>query len=433
MLEGRSIENFYRIGMVYEKDILREYRRKYAGFVFSAHWIAHYKKAFPAFLNELREEYFIDPMNFVFGRDPGILKKNGKTKESYSKLKKEYGGVLNNLDDNSSLTPDDFKSRGEWDISEIEEFSKSVIEFQLKFSRIPEEIERYSRLTKKDLGILVNPPIFLVSPYFYSDRYNDDWYQLSLLLAKASKRLFPQTVFPVICVPKALLRENMKEIIDDYSEFDGFLFWIPDFDELEENEENLFMMIQFVSELAKMEKPIYSLYGGYFFGLLSKFGLTGFSCGICYGEHKWIDSIYKKGGFMIRYYIPFLKIKVTEIKARKFFSDNPKLLCNCEICSRLKVNLRRDLGEIESEFEAKDVFIDEFFKALRHSYSSKKHFIINRDEELFNVENRNIEAIKDILSNRLDELKKIEKRYEKELKISHLENWLNAIRLVGAI
>jgi hypothetical protein len=76
-------------------------------------------------------------------------------------------------------------------------------------------------------------------------------------------------------------------------------------------------------------------------------------------------------------------------------------------------------------------FIDEFFKNIKH-FHLKKHFIINRDKELLSIERHNIEEIGNLISSRLENLKKGEIKIvgQKEISIKHLENWLDALNSI---
>ncbi len=103
----------------------------------------------------------------------------------------------------------------------------------------------------------------------------------------------------------------------------------------------------FVKALSALGKPVIAIYGDAYCLVLKHFGLTGFACGICYGEKRLVDQDTDvEGQIPPFYYLSALKKKIqieTELKRRNPRSF-PILTCPCDVCEKYR-NLA-DLDEM---------------------------------------------------------------------------------------
>lgn len=79
---------------------------------------------------------------------------------------------------------------------------------------------------------------------------------------------------------------------------------------------------------------VFALYGGFFSVLLSRYGLTGSSHGIGFGEHRdWVE-LPSSGAPPARYYVPRLHRYVGVDIATTIWRQFPELVsCDCSECN----------------------------------------------------------------------------------------------------
>jgi len=95
------------------------------------------------------------------------------------------------------------------------------------------------------------------------------------------------------------------------------------------------------------------MYGGAFSLALHYAGLSGFACGICYGESKLSTrDMDVEGALPRRYYVRRLKKKfVVEPEVMRIQIDQyPDLACNCSICQRKPDPTAQDDTESREHF-----------------------------------------------------------------------------------
>jgi len=399
-------------------------RNHYYGITLSAHLVVFYEKFFSTFLRKLDKPFFIDTVSYVFARDLDNIKKvnrNGELtlKKSYQKLVDYCDGKIKAILEKRQFLPKDFLANNE---ELIKEFSKKLISFQKHFfsKKSDKAIEKYSKILGKELGSL--NPLFLTTPYFYFESINDPWYNISLKLAQTSISLKKEfELYTIICFSKELLvKENdLEKIIDDYSNFDGYIFWISDFDEKNVAPKYLSGLINFIEKLNKMGKPIINLYGEYFSLILSKLGLSGYSRGIGFSEKKFVDACVTGGGQPKRYYFPFLHYSLSEMVVREFFSDYPKLLCECKTCQLL----RNQLG-IPRSPSITDIM--NFFNEFNFTFDSKKHLMEIHTSEIDNVIKSSITDLATQLQNKIIFFRDHNMDLY-NIKQNHLRTWLEGL------
>lgn len=420
-----SLPNFYRLGIAAEKKFFRKHSDLYEGVVVGAHFLAYFQTSTENFLANLGKPFFIDPMNYVFARPIDlIIRETGGMKATYEKLLDIYGTEVKDIvGGGRSLLPKDFKTDSRWNTILIDDLSRSVIEFQRKLL----DMERVTNLD--EVMELAEQPIerkkptllFLVPPYFYAESCSDEWYEISLKIANNSNRIKGKLdLCPIICISKqALLSiEDIKRMVDDYSKFDGVVLWISDFQDDTDGRSYLRGLVRFIAALKRTGKPVYSLYGGYFFALLSKLGLTGYSASICYGTSKHVDRVAGGGWVPLRYYIPALRIKVSEINARAYYETHIHELCDCPVCVEIKDRIKRE----KDEKIKPSVFVDEFFKEIDID-SSKRHFMYCRYKELLEIDSTDLNGLIDRLTSDYEDHKMLGRDLGRDLDPSHVRNW----------
>lgn len=338
--------------------------------------------------------------------------------------------MLNKILSRRQLIPKDFIDRRGWNKSLIELIASKTISFQRELLELrtpsQQSILKYARILEEESALKkeeeINKPMFLVAPYFYFISTNDPWYNISIEISKAAIKLKnDDLLYATICTSKDTLlnRDDFEKIIDDYKDFDGYLVWFSNFRDDSDGKEYLSGLKEFIIKLSEMKKPIYLLYGGYFSLLLSKLSryLQGYSRNICYGESRDVDAeMPTGGGAPRRYYMTLAHVKLPEMVARTFFSDHPKLLCNCRICSSITKEIKKVIhGEIGAEQ------IGVFFDMFDFIYA-KRHFVTTHAEEIEEISMTPLDTI----------IKKLKKSYEETQNLktglygipsSQLERW----------
>lgn len=364
---------FYRVGPTNEKELFKRNHNTYDGVVVPAH-IASYYSAFSAeFIGGLRKPYFIDPMTYVFARDPSLLRrfkkdKKGKTlrdsfnqkvkgeiKRSYIKLINEYGGVIETvITEERRLAVRDLQSD-----QNARDLVEKVVAFQReRLASVPTKYKKYEKYSTQGQPTPTNNlPMFVLPPYFLTDGVGpNSWHSINIDLAARTKAQVPDLpVFGVVFCSVETLSSSGAKIISDLQglQLDGFVIWADGFSG-NQGIEQLRYVRDFVRSLAALGKPIISLFGDAFSLALSYSGLTGYCCGICYGEKKSADQDADvEGGIPPRYYLSLLKKKVQiETELRRIpLGDYQELACECHICER-----QTDLASLE-DFQAREHFM----------------------------------------------------------------------------
>ena len=422
-----GIENYYRIGPMYEKKILIEFKDNFYGITLSAHLIAHFYDSLSKFVKQLGKPFFIDPMTYVFARDLNNIKKRDKVKISFQKFINFLPQQTQQILERRELLPIDFyENKREM----IDIFARNILEFQRNFIKAinkkedptTKTIRRYREiLQRREGGDEEILPSFLTSAYFYFESIEDPWYNISLSLAKKIKQIEQDDpIYPIICFSKELLlnADEIKQIIDDYKEFEGIIFWINDFNEQQENVLYLKQFNNFTQELVANFKVVYNLYGDYYSLLLTKRGLKGYSRGVGMSEKRNVDASTQGGGNPERYYLPFLHTYTSKTYAREFFAERTDLLCNCDFCEELK-------KEILLSHSQNDL-AEEFFNRINYVVDAKKHFILSHNEEIKLIEELSLKDLTSRVIEQIEETKKY-RLFLYNLNNLHLTRWHSSL------
>jgi hypothetical protein len=345
--------NFYRLGLTREKELFKRRRDAYSGVLVPAHIASYYAKFCTEFIGSLQKPYFIDPITYIFARQHSALlrylkdrkgrtkrdiagnKQKGDLKRSFRKIVDSYGTLVSRAVANQrALELSDFS-----DNALVSEFVANVIDFQRsKLASLPEKYkkyEKYARLVGRSSQ--PNLPVLLIAPYFSIE--DSRWIAVNIDLIKRSKKLGQDLpVFATIAAPLESLRSARQSIVQQFksADADGFFLWINDFTGMTDLN-SIRIAKDFVKELATLGKPIVSLYGDAYSLVLKHFGLTGYACGICYGEKRSVDQDSDvEGQIPPRYYLSALKKKIElETEARRRDPRSfPVLVCPCDVCER---------------------------------------------------------------------------------------------------
>jgi hypothetical protein len=394
MSKKPSFSVFYRLGIAAERSLFEEGKGSYDGIAISAYYSAFYRTSTPVLIRSLGKPFFFDPATFAFARDIENIRRDGELRKSYQKLVDWYDGDIKKILMRRQLIPRDFFQDGQWKTERLSEFVTRTLALQREIlnptTSVQQSLLRYAELAGEKPKIVKLESEFLVAPYFSFESRDDAWYKITLKLAEEARKQSKESLFVPICFSKELLlQEHMfTRICDDFKGYDGYLVWASDFDDDKDAFEYLIGLGRFVRILAKTKKPIYFMYGGMFVPILCRvLGIeSGYCRGICYGESKDVDAgAASGGGAPVRYYYGKTYSKLPESVARAFFTDNPRELCKCKICSAI---WKRALSLPENKRVA--YFFDnlDYMSARRHFMELHAHQI----REVTNLPERQVIA-----------------------------------------
>lgn len=433
-----STNLFYRYGFA-EKELFRKCAGSLHGLAISAQMLAYTESTIYATLMAAVQEgrelpFFIDPMTYVFARRIDNLRVDGKIKKSFKLLMAEYGPTIEACANKGELRIDQFiDPYGKVNDSVIQEIVSRVLDFQrnkLNAFTAKSSIPKYAKILKKAPPTAPLLPSFLVAPYFYWGSRNDPYYKINLALSRAANSSKKEMqLFAVLCFSKELLLDEnaLAQVVKDYEGFDGYLLWVSGLDEESTPHSYILGLRSLVTKLSEYHKPIYSLYGGYLMLILSKFGLSGFSTGICYGTDRDVDAPVASGGFQERYYLPMIHRKRMETNLRLSLSvsaNNAGLLCDCDLCDSIKKKLANSLP-----MPAKN-YVDQFFDVLQSTKNGfREHFVKARYKELLTIEKESVSAVatrlklEALLIDKADPPPPFPPPFQNPLTSGHLRDW----------
>lgn len=365
--------NFYRLGPAKEKELFKRHRETFSGVAISAHLASYYQKFCTEFVGGLQKPYFIDPVTHIFAADPDSLlrflkdkitmrtkrdkfgnKIKGGIKRSIQKLTTAYGPIAEAVVKSGSRA----RLADFGDDTKTLDFVKRVCAFQTEtLCELPQKYKKYQKYASK-AGALQegakNRPAFVIPPYF--PIVDEGWLALNAKLTGMTKQFAAGLpVFPVIAGKVDRLQTMSNAIVEAYSklEISGFLLWADGF---KGNQGPLSITAYgaVIKALAGAHgRPVISLYGDALSLILAYGGLTGFSCGICYGESRECDQDMDIEGVLPPfYYIAGLKRKYqleTDIR-RVNLNQYGDLICPCAICSGAADLLTLDDSQTKEHF-----------------------------------------------------------------------------------
>ena len=417
-----------------EKEYILKLSKQFDGIIVGANIVEATAGATASLLGQkLKIPYYIDPMTYVFGCDlEGIRseqKRKGITvtdyKRAYKKLAAELGGLfLNVLEKSRSIVPEDFTSES------LKQVCQTVVDYQLK--RLHREFENDDEY--KDYAKDVSKPTAVFAPYFLikSEEW-DKWFDLFIRLSGNSAGIKPGVpVHSVLCADyKMLIDESfINRVITELpaTNVNGVWLWFSNFDEWMVQEKYLLAFKDLVEKLGKKGLEVYNRHGGYFSLALNKFGMTGISHAVGYGEKK--DAQQVKGppnAPVVNYYLPdmYKRFGVLDIEvcldALKITTpqDFHEKICGCVICKGVVKNSKFDF----QRFGDKHFATPKSKRKSQTSAAAKRcrfHFLINRIVERDFIASNDINAIIQKIS---DAKEKWEDQFTITNNSKHIDKW----------
>jgi hypothetical protein len=432
------VENYYRIGITSEGNLLLNNPDTYHGVVIGGNFAALYKDWLATFLQKLKKPFFVDPRSEVFGQDLNFIKKDGDFRSSFKKMIEQFDSTakskhFSNLLKRGKLIPDDFiisKSPRKWNVKLINILVNGTTSIQkdvlnLDTSSNKKSIKKYLKILEElgEQDDVPDGPEFYVAPYFYFPNTSSPWFEINLKLLDAMKRNNPtKPVYAVLCFDKDMMEsaDDITKIISNYKNADGLLLWIGGFPENKMETTFLKNYSNLIQRLVEIRKPIINLYGSYFTTALSKYRrISGYCRGIGIGDSKEVEASATGGGIPNRYYLPLTHDFVVEEVAITTLARHPDLRCKCDICREIVEEV------IKKTRPANDVALaHNFIKAMKPQIF-KSHFMHAHWNEILQIRNSNID-----LKNSLRKDYELSTKYrlkDLDVKTTHLQRWLESL------
>lgn len=305
--------------------------------------------------------FYVDPMTYAFGEyvDPvsgrkrsdmdwiksdqlykdecGVKRTKRDFKRSYRGLADKLGAPLTNaLGTNRAVCPSSFAGS-----RVLSAFCQAVVNYQAE--RLQKELEADDGFGEyaKD----VRGPAAVFAPYFYVEpSAPKEWLQLNAKLMAETVRLGPKVpVHGILCANKGWLDDSSA--VDHLAQsligtgISGVWLWFSKFYEDRASEASLGQYRRLISMLSdRME--VRSMHGGYFSLALSKYGLSGISHGVGYGEQKDVVPVIGQSTPTVNYYLPPVARKLSVPTIERAFDGlgvfNPPefhdKVCGCAVC-----------------------------------------------------------------------------------------------------
>jgi len=405
---------YFRLSLMREKDVLRQYSDKYYGLILEAHTLELYSNSTLNFLKDVDNPFIIDPVTYKFAL-PSIIELADK--RWFEKLADAYSlpiDATSPLVVPERLTDKVLNNHVEKVVdyqrgisSKLQSFMQSVAGL---FLWMPEENTLFKR---SDFS-----PEYIVSPYYIIENIAStsykEWLDKNIDSIELTREILTENekLLAVIALGEGafLSDEALDEITQEYRDLkaDAYALWVSNFDEITQAPDILRRFINFTERLGK-ETPLFNLYGGYFSLLLSnrdKNLLKGIAQGITVAEHR---DPFSYGGFAVpRYYLPKLHL-FTSHEDAGLLSSIPELKCNCPVCNGLQ-----GISDF-SNMSITDTMI---------------HFVHNRTMEAREVEEKRLNDLLNSLEKiyvLIDSLQQ-KSRLIKLVYYGHLKSWVEALR-----
>jgi len=342
MRNGSPVEWGMRLGIFKDKDAFSSYAGKLDFVVLPAHIVALAPSGVSGFLAGPVKgvPFWVDPFTAVFSLPWESLLADRKTpakgpRRSLLKLAKAYGEpFVSCLDRQEALDLNTV-------IRDAEAIGAAAVTFQL--NALKTDLEEDAAFFGLDAAGM--QPSILISPYF---RIAPDNPGLGInanlrLYEAAAKRAAGHPLMPIVVLDPTMLEDRsvVDTIAGSFRSCSASLYgvWVEDLDEDECASFTLANLLRLVELLSADGARVFNLHGGYFSGVLSNWGLRGFSHGPGYGESKGVDP--PMGGFpTAKFYVPALHKRVVSgevqgILAKGIGGLRSVLdLCDCPVCRR---------------------------------------------------------------------------------------------------
>jgi hypothetical protein len=322
---------YFRLSLTRESKALKPYATEFHGATLEAQIVELYSNAVSIFLTTLGRPYFIDPVLYKF-TSPFF----GEIREKRWRepLSERYA-----IDRPLATKPDGFLPADFNTMKDVDAVVKAILEYQR--GRIPNSaagLEVLAELLGQEES-LAGPPEFLVAPYLYRGERATLAANLRLASVAAGQKRAGERLYAEIALDREYLdsQTDLDSIAREYAKIplDGYLLWISDFREWEEDSTVLIAFAKFVLALSAASKgrEVINLFGSYYSTLLAAQGILGASVqGVGISEYR--DPTLTGGGGYLRYYVPISRQSVGVDLADDLLEADPKLFaCACSNCS----------------------------------------------------------------------------------------------------
>lgn len=418
LTENKSPQYILRMGSHAERSYIEWVKPLFDVLLLNANLVEGTPAASLSLVEALDEKpYLIDPINYAFAlpvaylQSSKINKRTGQetisTKRTFQKLAERYGEPFTEAVGNRPLVPGDF-----FDGTIRKKAVHSILEYQRQ--RLEEEQPQSGPL--RILGDSIQPKALII-PYFFTDK-SLTWHQTNIELISDAVALKPDLpLYAVVLIDRTLLQdlETLLGATKAYcaTKVDGFFIWISDQIEQSMGGQEVSNFVKFVQELCSDGRPTYNMYGGYLSALLSKFGLSGLSHGVGYGEHRHVIPVVGGGVPQAKYYFPplhkafmFADIQMTiaHLSHEKYYSD----VCNCPIChSVINDDFQSNFQKYgETELKGIGKVGQPVFRQTANSVRiCRGHYLVARFLEIIQIRDNDVQSL-------LSQLKEAENTYK---------------------
>ncbi len=395
--------------------------------------------------------YYLDPMTYAFGtypdeegrprQDLDWIKSDQKdkaTKEVTRKFKRSYRDLSEGfgppfagaITQSAALTPADFMEE-----EKRKECCQRLLDYQR--TRVRQILQEDKDLAEV-AGADVAEPAALFAPYFYVEPSNwREWTQTNIDLAGDSAKLVTGTpVHALICADALLLRNDdfVTILKTDLPELgiQGVWLWFSKLNEHEADIEHLRSLRSLVETLSS-KLAVYNLHGGYFSLALGKYGMSGISHGVGYGEQKDVVPVVGVAAPTVRYYVPDIHkrfgVPEVELSFKPFGVCSPedfhKQICDCSVCKGIVKDSLQDFTAFGDLHHARP----DSKRRTQTPAAAKRcrfHFLITRIRERDSIVR---ESTGDIVANLEAAYLRWEKVEVVAPKCEHLTRWADALRV----
>jgi len=405
---------YFRLSLMREKDVLRQYSNRYYGLILEAHTLELYSNSTLNFLKDLENPFIIDPVTYKFAL-PSIIELADK--RWFEKLVDAYSlpiDATSPLVIPERLTGKVLKRHVEGTVNYQRGISSKLQTVMQSVAGLLLWMSEGNTLFKRSNF----SPEYIVSPYFILENINHtsyrEWLDINRNSIELTREILngDEKLLAVIALGEEtfLSDEALDEIIQEYKDLkaDAYALWVSNFDEVTQAPDILRRFINFAERLRR-NAPLLNLYGGYFSLLLSnrdKNLLEGVAQGITVAEHR---DPFSYGGFAVpRYYLPKLHLFISHEDAG-LLSSVPELKCNCPLCNRLQ-----GVSDF-SNMSVTDTMI---------------HFVHNRTAEAREVEEKSLNELLNSLDEIYDLIENLQRRSRliKLVYYGHLRSWAEVLR-----
>lgn len=428
-----------RMGSHAEKHYVEKTAKRLDGIIVGANLVEATPGATASLLaKRLARPYYIDPMTYAFACDVDWIKSDQKKKRdgevttvrafkrSYRSLADRLGGVFREtITESVPVEPEDLAAE-----QAAVKCCESVSEYQLR--RVRDEFERDEEY--KQFAEDVAGPAAVFAPYFYIDR--PAWLDLVLHLSSITAALDLGTaVHTVICADVKMLQDNdfRKRIVNELPKtgVDGVWLRFMRLSEYDASEEELQALKALVEGLST-NIEVYNMHGGYFSLALCKYGLSGVSHGVGYGEQKYLQPIIGVTTPTVRYYLPDVRKRFGVPDIERCFKELgitnveefQSKVCDCVVCKGVVSKRLSDFHKFgDKHYASKDS------KRKSQTPAAAKrcrfHFLLNRIKERDSLGSM---TLRDICGNLDKAIKKWAGHVWLQSSCAHMKRWKHVLQ-----